>query len=337
MRVKSANISTLYAGGGTPTILPAAFWGRFLNLLGSEADTSSISESTIETNPGTVTGDDLEQLRKMGFNRLSVGVQSFHDETLTTLGRIHDSREAVHSFEEARSAGFRNISIDLIYGVPGQTMQMWNDDLRRAVELKPEHISCYELTLEEGTTMWELVRSGKLSKPDEETCANMYYEADELLTSREYVHYEVSNYSRGNNHTSAHNCGYWRRDPCIGLGPSAHSFDGVRRRSWNLSSVERYIERLRECLPATSGSEELTKEQAATERIMLGLRCCGGFDLEELQRETGIIIDHDYLNIMVKHGRVVEIDSRIVPTAAGKLFADGDALNLITAPVNPFD
>lgn len=337
MRVKSAKISTLYAGGGTPTILPPAFWERFLNLLGSEADTTSIAECTMETNPGTVTGYDLERLRRMGFNRLSIGVQSFHDETLTILGRIHDAQEAADSFGEARRAGFRDIAIDLIYGVPGQTMKMWREDLRRAGELKPEHISCYELTLEEGTPMWELVRSGQLSKPDEDTCADMYYKADEFLTSREYVHYEVSNYSRGNHHTSVHNCGYWRRDPCIGLGPSAHSFDGASRRSWNLSSVERYIERLREGRPATSGSEELTKEQTATERIMLGLRCCGGFDLEALQRETGIIIDRDYLNIMVQYGRVVEIDSRIVPTAAGKLFADGDALNLITAPVNPFD
>ncbi len=335
--MKGAIISTLYAGGGTPTILPPAFWGRFLELIGGEADTSNISESTIETNPGTVTGDELEQLRRMGFNRLSVGVQSFHDEVLSTLGRIHDAREAVHSFEEARRAGFRNISLDLIYGVPGQTMQMWREDLRRGAELKPEHISCYELTLEDGTPMWELARTGQLCKPDEETCADMYFEADEFLASREYVHYEVSNYSRGNNHTSGHNCGYWRRDPCIGLGPSAHSFDGVNRRSWNLSSVDSYVERLREGRPAPSGSEELTKEQTAIERIMLGLRCCGGFDLEELQRETGIIVDRDYLNIMVEYGRVVEIDSRIVPTAAGKLFADGDALNLITAPVNPFD
>lgn len=337
MRVKSARISTLYVGGGTPTILSPAFWGRFLEHLGSEADVSSISESTIETNPGTVTGDDLEQLRRMGFNRLSIGVQSFHDEALTLLGRIHDTQEAVHSFEEARRAGFRDISIDLIYGVPGQTTQMWRDDLRRAAELKPEHISCYELTLEDGTPMRELVLSDQLSKPDEETCADMYFEADEFLTSQEFVHYEVSSYSKGNNHTSAHNCGYWRREPCIGLGPSSHSFDGVSTRSWNLPSVERYIECLREGRPAPSENEKLTSEQTATERIMLGLRCCCGFDLEELQRETGIIIDHDYLDIMVKYGRVVKIDSRIVPTPAGKLFADGDALNLITEPVNPFD
>jgi oxygen-independent coproporphyrinogen-3 oxidase len=328
IRLQGKMISTLYAGGGTPTILPPVFWKEFLLELGKVAFISGISESTIETNPGVISVEELAELRTC-FNRLSIGVQSFQDDLLQVLGRIHDGGQAVIGFEDARKAGFRNISIDLIYGIPGQTLGQWQDDLKRALELRPEHMSCYELTLEEETPMWESVRKGELSKPDDELCADMYFLADEMLTSNDFIHYEVSNYARGNNHTSMHNCGYWRRAPYIGLGPSAHSFDGVNRRSWNLHSVDGYIENLSKGKLPESGSESLSRQQTAQERIMLGLRCCGGIDLDSIEKETGVVVDRDYLNIMIEHGRVVQVDSRLVPTAAGKLFADGDAVNLI--------
>ncbi len=329
MRLHGKMVSTLYIGGGTPTILPPAYWREFREELGRVAFVSGISESTIETNPGTIAPGELEDLRRTGFNRLSIGIQSFQDDILQILGRIHDGQQAVAGFEEARKAGFLNISIDLMYGVPGQSMELWEDDLRRALELRPEHISCYELTLEEETPMWSSVQKGELSKPDDDACADMYFRADEILASEEFIHYEVSNYARGNSHTSMHNCSYWRRAPYIGLGPSAHSYDGINLRSWNLHSVEAYIDSLDKGQLPVSGRESLTREQTATERIMLGLRCCGGVDLDAIEKETGVVIDREYLKIMLEHGRVVQVDSRIVPTAAGKLFADGDSVNLL--------
>ncbi|OPL18056.1 MAG: hypothetical protein AVO35_07820 [Candidatus Aegiribacteria sp. MLS_C] len=329
MRLGGVRTCTLYVGGGTPTILPASFWKTFHEELARLAFVSGISESTIETNPGTVSGHELEELRNSGFDRLSIGVQSFNGDILGTLGRIHDAIQSVTCFSEARSAGFRNISVDLIYGIPGQTLEIWKEDLRRTLELGPEHISCYELTLEEGTPMLESVRSGSITMPGEDSCTEMYFLADEILTSAEYAHYEVSNYARGNRYSSLHNCSYWRRSPYIGLGPSAHSFDGIDTRSWNLKDVDEYNRRLLSGRLPLAGSEILTERQTAIERIMLGLRCCGGVDLDALERETGVTIDRDYLRIMLEHGRVVEVDSRIVPTAYGKLFADGDSLNLM--------
>lgn len=329
MRLEGVRLTTLYIGGGTPTVLPPSFWRCFMDLLANVADLTVLRESTIETNPGTADLQCLTELRKLGFDRLSIGVQSFSPRILETMDRIHDPEQSRRSFHQAREAGFRNISIDLMYGVPGQTREEWEHDLDQALRLGPEHVSCYELTLEEGTPMYEAVRKGALLKPDDESCADMYFLADEKLTAGDYVHYEVSNYSRGNSHTSIHNCGYWRRDPYIGLGPSAHSFDGRRRRSWNLRSLDDYTQRLLSDEPAEAGSEQLTPEQEATERLMLGLRCCGGLDPEAIEKETGVTLDRGYLNLMLEHGRVVKVDSRIVPTAAGKLFADGDAGNLI--------
>lgn len=329
MRLKGVRLTTLYVGGGTPTVLPPSFWGCFMDLLRNVADLTVLRESTIETNPGTADLQCLTELRKLGFDRLSIGVQTFSPRILETMDRIHDPEQSRTGFHQARQAGFRNISIDLMYGVPGQTREDWEHDLDQALELGPEHISCYELTLEEGTPMYEAVMKGALRKPDDESCADMYFLADEKLTAGDYVHYEVSNYSRGNSRTSIHNCGYWRRDPYIGLGPSAHSFDGRRRRSWNLRSLDEYTQRLLSNEPAEAGSEQLTPEQEATERLMLGLRCCGGLDPEAIEKETGVTLDRGYLNLMLEHGRVVKVDSRIVPTAAGKLFADGDAGNLI--------
>ncbi len=329
-RLKGAEVSTIYVGGGTPTILSHVFWHDFFETLGDVADLSGLKEATIETNPGTAERHEIEEIRKAGFDRLSIGIQSFNDETLAVLDRIHDAETALRCYHEAREAGFRNISIDLMFGVPGQDLQQWTADLGSAVSLRPEHIYCYELTLEEGTPMWEVLQAGKLEKPGDDACVEMYFKAHEILTSQDYVHYEVSNYSHGNSNTSLHNCSYWRRDPYIGLGPSAHSYDGEGTRCWNVHELDLYLKRIREGESPVFGSEELTREQKVIERIMLGLRCCGGVDLNDLMHEKDIEIDYDYIKIMIKHGRVERMGSRLVPTAAGKLFADGDALNLIS-------
>ena len=322
-------IKTIYAGGGTPTLLPPAFWSEFLTTLTALSDTSEVKECTIETNPGAVTERELRELRQAGFNRLSIGVQSFNDILLETLGRIHTSDQAIETFRSARKAGFRSISIDLMYGIPGQTMGDWLTGLERIEELGPEHVSCYELSVIGGTPIFQSINDGELSKPDEEACRDMYFTADEILTRSGYLHYEVSNYSRGDSYVSLHNSSYWDRTTYIGLGPSAHSFDGKVTRSWNVSSIEQYLDKIRDGQSPTLDSEVITQEQAALEMVMLGLRCSAGIDLKKIETETGIRINRDYLNTMISNNRVLLSGTKLVPTAEGMLYADGDSANLI--------
>jgi len=328
-RVKGKSIRTIYAGGGTPTLLPQVFWSEFLTTMTALSDTSEVEESTIETNPGAVTESELQELRKAGFNRLSIGIQSFSDSSLETLGRIHTSNQAIETFRRARKAGFRSISLDLMYGIPGQTLKEWLKDLERIEDLAPEHLSCYELSVIRGTPLFTSINDGVLTKPNEQACREMYFAADDILTQNGYLHYEVSNYSRDINSISMHNSSYWNRTPYIGLGPSAHSFDGKFTRSWNVSSLEQYLDRIRDRQSATSDSEVITKEQAALEMVMLGLRCSAGIDMRKIETETGIRIKKEYLNDMLKKNRIQLSGARLIPTAEGMLYADGDSVNLI--------
>lgn len=328
-RVKGRVIKTIYAGGGTPTLLPPVFWKGFLAQAGEIADISPADEFTIETNPGAVMEKELLALRQAGFNRLSIGVQSFNDTLLQTLGRIHTSYQAEETYRSARKAGFLNISLDLMYGVPGQTLKIWLKDLERIEELGPEHVSCYDLSVIEGTPIFKSINDGVLSKPDEETCRDMYFAADEILSRRGYLHYEISNFARCKSYISRHNSSYWDRTPYIGLGPSAHSFDGKVTRSWNVSSLEQYLERVEDGQSPTLDSEVVTKEQAALEMVMLGLRCSAGIDLKKIETETGIRINREYLNTMINNNRVILSGSKLVPTAEGMLYADGNSVNLI--------
>ncbi len=323
------NIGTVYSGGGTPTILPPEFWKKFLSILDEIADTSGVLERTIETNPGAVLSDNLAEFRKAGFNRLSIGIQSFDSSELKTLGRIHSPDQAIITFNQARDTGFPNIGIDLIYGIPGQTPDTWQSNLEKAIELLPEHISCYELSIENGTPIADLINKGELSKSSEEHCRKMYFLADELLKEAGYIHYEVSNYARGNENISRHNSSYWNRTPYIGLGPSAHSFDGKKTRSWNVCEIDGYLNLIENYKSPVEETEELDSQEIALEMLMLGLRWQAGVDIEEIEVRTGFRINEQYLDCMVRSGRVQVSGSRILPTTEGMLFADGDAANLI--------
>ena len=325
----NVNIGTVYAGGGTPTVLPPGFWSAFLSTLNEIADTSDVLEMTIETNPGALLPDVLAEFRRTGFNRLSIGIQSFNSLELKTLGRIHSPDQAIITFNEARDAGFQNIGIDLIYGIPNQTTDNWKNNLKKAIELSPEHISCYELSIENGTPIADLINSGELSKPSEEHCREMYFLADEYLKEAGYMHYEVSNYARGNENSSRHNSSYWNRTPYIGLGPSAHSFDGKRTRSWNVCDIDGYLSLIENDRSPVEETEELDSREIALEMLMLGLRWKAGVDIEEIEGTTGFRINEQYLDRMVRSGSVKVSGSRILPTTEGMLFADGDAVNLI--------
>ncbi len=303
---------TFYAGGGTPTLLPPEFWAGLVNM----AVTESLKEVTIETNPASADAVDYHSLLQAGFNRISVGVQSFNDKYLHLLGRRHSADEAKGSLKLISESGFRNISIDLMYGLPGQTPEDHRTDVEQTLRFAPQHISAYDLTLEPGTPMGD-----RGEKASENICTDMYHQTDEYLTANGYIHYEVSSYALEEKYRSVHNSSYWNRTPYMGIGPSAHSFTGTSR-SWNVSSISQYESALlRGELPVES-SEELTHENAAHEILALGFRNTGGVDLDELER-YGFKLDPTEL---LQTGLVSRTGNLLVPNAEGMLFADFLAL-----------
>ena len=269
----SEPIHTIYIGGGTPSTLDTTALARILQAILGTCTDHRPHEITIEANPGDITLEKAQAWRAMGINRLSMGVQSFHDHLLQLIGRRHNANQAIQAVQLAQEAGFDNISIDLMYALPDQTMQMWQQDVQQALSLGVQHISSYGLIYEEGTVLTTLLEHGQIEAVDEDTEMRMYdYLVDEL-TANGYAHYEVSNFALQNRH-SRHNSSYWNDTPYIGLGAGAHSYDG-QQRQWNISDLDIYIERAlaHDLQPEI---ETLTPEQKHTERIMLGLRTCQG-------------------------------------------------------------
>jgi len=284
---------TIFFGGGTPSLLAPAQVERILSHLHAAFRITPDAEMTLEANPGTVTGERLRALRSLGINRLSIGIQSFHDHELKALGRIHDRAEAFRCIERARAAGFDNISIDLIYSIPGQTLTEWEDNLKIAVDLTPQHIAAYSLIVGENTPLARMVRSGeiRINPPDDE--ARMYERAMEYLGAHGYEHYEVSNYALPGFHCR-HNCSYWSHENYLGFGPSAHSFwkgsdrTGARR-WWNVADLSKYLDRLEGGSLPIASEEFIGAREMLRERIFLGLRS-SGLDLAKLASD----FDHDF-------------------------------------------
>ncbi|MCD4706614.1 MAG: radical SAM family heme chaperone HemW [Candidatus Sabulitectum sp.] len=313
-RTRNRNIQfrTFYAGGGTPSLLPPEFWMRLIGAV----KTPSMEEVTIETNPAVLDAVGYSALFLAGFNRISVGVQSFSDMNLKLLGRIHSADEARESLKLARKMGFRNISLDLMYGLPGQTSENQKKDIEEALLFMPQHISAYDLTLEPGTPMGD-----RGEKASENQCAEMYYRIHEMLTANGYIHYEVSSYALEDKYRSKHNSSYWDRTPYIGIGPSAHSFTGAGR-SWNVSDIPEYESSVVQGNLPEEFSEELTDEDAAHEILALGFRNTNGVDLKELER-FGFKLD---LADLLNTGFVKKKGNLMIPNTGGMLFADYLAL-----------
>lgn len=281
---------TIFFGGGTPSLLTPAQVGSILSHLHAAFRIMADAEVTLEANPGTVTGDTLRAFRSLGINRLSIGIQSFHDHELKALGRIHDRAEAFHCIEHARAAGFDNISLDLIYSIPGQTLTEWEDNLRAAVSLSPQHIAAYSLIVEDGTPFARMVQAGEVRMNPADLEAEMYERAMELLGIHGYEHYEVSNYALPG-FRCQHNTNYWSHKDYLGFGPSAHSFwrgsDGTSgRRWWNVADLSTYVDRLKDGALAVESEEQIDTRTMLNERIFLGLRS-SGVDLAKLRRDFG--------------------------------------------------
>ena len=281
-------INTIYFGGGTPSLLPIKDIDNLLQTIGNRFLVSRDVEVTLEVNPGTIDLNYLRDLKKVGVNRLSIGVQSFNDDKLRFLGRIHTADQAVKTIEHAGKAGFDNISIDLIYGIPFETKIKWLEDLKRAVMIAPSHMSCYMLTIEPGTPLaqkieiGEKLEKGLISPLDSSAMSGLFKKTSRFLSEFKYEHYEISNFSRGSQNRSKHNSKYWDMTPYYGFGPAAHSYD-TKMRSWNHRSIETYTKDMDSGRLPVEDTEILTREQKMMEMIMLRLRTLEGLDVEKFQ------------------------------------------------------
>lgn len=275
--------ATIFFGGGTPSLLSPVQLAEILEACFARFSFSAELEITLETNPGTITNEQLAQYRAIGINRLSFGVQSFHPEELQLLDRIHSPEQAQAALLGARYAGFENLSLDLIFALPKQTQKIWRENLKHAVELKPNHISAYNLTIEAGTPLDRAITQGKIQPLTEEEEREMYEFTIAFLAQNGYQQYEISNFAQPG-FAARHNIKYWDGSAYLGLGASAHSYDG-KRRFWNVANLRKYLECLSRHALAEEGVEHLTAQQAQFEFAFLGLRQMRGVDLQGFQRK----------------------------------------------------
>ena len=327
---------SLYIGGGTPSVFDEVSIGRIIETAYSLFNILPDSEVTIETNPGTVSRKRLAGYRGAGVNRVNIGVQSFQDVNLDFLGRIHSGKEAELAIRWARQSGFNNIGLDLIYGIPGQTIKSWLLDLKWAVEFEPEHISCYMLTYESGTPMDKDRQKGIFCPaPDSHVC-DMFETTIDFLSSSGYVQYEISNFARSGSDgfksfNSRHNQKYWSFVPYIGLGPSAHSFIEPER-YWNCRNVNKYIKELTAGRLPMDGKEVLSREQQMIEAISLGLRMTDGIKTDVFDKKFDVSFKKIFAETIARleeDGLIRLTENRCSLTRKGMLFADSITSMLI--------
>ena len=285
-----APIGTLYFGGGTPSQLSESDFHSIFNQIEKVYGLEACEEITLEANPDDLTDDYVEMLTTLPFNRISMGIQTFHEPTLQLIGRRHTAQEAIEAVHRCQQQGFTNISIDLIYGLPGETLEQWKEDLLMAFSLKVQHISAYHLTYEQGTRLWQMLQRKEICEVDEDTSVELFRILCEEMQKAGYEHYEISNFALPN-FRSRHNSAYWHEVPYLGCGPGAHSFDGDSR-EWNVSSLPKYIEALEQG-QRNYEQETLDKDTRYNEFIMTRLRTCEGFSLNDLQQRFGQAY-HDY-------------------------------------------
>ncbi len=337
-------LRTIYIGGGTPSVLPDECFRQLFQCLRNNFHFSPSVEITVEANPGTMNESNINTLLSLGVNRLSIGIQSFDTDELRTLGRIHTLEDSINSIDLIKKAGIKNFSVDLMYGIPGQTNESWHDSISKAVGFSPTHISTYELTLEEKTPLYGLIKSNdknppippllkggeggfsdKIKMPDEELILEMYNHAIDYLESCGYEHYEISNFALSG-FRCIHNLNYWDRGEYIGVGAGAHSFaNGVR--SKNIEDIDMYIENVKNGIIPKKETSKLTPEEAMKEFIFLGLRKTAGIHIKTSE-ELGLnvldacreLLDEGYLEIEGGYLRLTRKGIVISNTVIVKLF-----------------
>ncbi len=316
-------VKTLYMGGGTPSQLPLPLLARLIDGLKATLDLNAVQEFTLEANPDDVTPEWCAAVRALGVNRVSMGVQSFQDAVLRLVGRRHTARQAIDAVASLRHAGIDNISIDLIYGLPGQTLETWAESVRQAVDLRPQHISAYGLTYEPGTRLWQQRECGEVVEASEDQYLDMYRILVGMLQMAGYEHYEISNFALPG-YRSRHNSSYWNETPYLGLGAAAHSYDGTMRRS-NPADLCGYIRRITSGQPACQ-VEDLAWWERYDERVMLGLRTADGVDAHRLRSDFGDKAWAHFVSEARRHidagNMICTDDGRYILTSEGIVLSD---------------
>ncbi|MFY8021337.1 MAG: radical SAM family heme chaperone HemW [Bacteroidia bacterium] len=325
------SFKTLYFGGGTPSILNSHQFEKIVLQLSNHIDLKNIEEFTIEVNPDDMNEDKLKFWKEIGVNRLSIGTQSFRDEDLQLMNRAHSAQEAYQSIQLAQSIGFHNISIDLIYGIPGLSKESWLDNLNKAIKLQIPHISSYCLTVEEKTALAHLIKESKLNEPDEELASEQFIMMIEHLQNHQIEQYEISNFAKAG-YESKHNSSYWSGEKYIGLGPGAHSFDG-NNRTWNISNNQAYFKALKQGeLPQET--ELLSLENRYNEFIMTSLRTREGIEKEKMRTLFNNQFLHQFhqgIEKWLSMGKLIETETHYLLSKEARFFADGIASDLFVS------
>jgi len=320
--LNSEKISTVYFGGGTPSLLNVPELMAIFETLNKHFDIEENAEITLEANPDDLTNEKISDLASTPVNRLSIGIQSFQDQDLKWMNRAHTSDEALRSVKYAQQKGFENISIDLMYGLPTLTEHQWRNNLQIAFALDVKHISAYCLTVESGTALGHDVKAGKTKIADEQESVKQFEIMLKAMNDSEFIQYEISNFCKEGFY-SKHNSNYWLKERYLGLGPSAHSFNGATRQ-WNVSNNSIYIRSL-EKNELNFEKEELTKEQQYNEYILTSLRTIWGTSLDQIKENYGNKLAENCLKVSAKYissNDIELINNKLILTNKGKLFAD---------------
>ena len=321
--VDGAEIKTIYFGGGTPSLMPVDLLKEIFKAIRTCYQIADGAEVTLEANPGTIDSGYLKTARSLGVNRLSLGVQSLDDPELRLLGRIHTSSEARESIRHAKEAGFTNLNLDFIYGIPERSQVTWRNMLAEIVTLRVQHLSLYGLTLEEDTPMHHRVKLGELSAPDPDAAASEYEMAEEILERASYQQYEISNWSL-HGFESRHNLVYWQRGPYLGLGVAAHSFLDNRRIA-NTSSLDEYLSCLSEGKLPPQTVEVISEAAALSEAVILGLRLNEGVSSDDIKAHFSIDLYGHFANEIAECsslGLLEEQGGRLRLTPRGRLLGN---------------
>jgi oxygen-independent coproporphyrinogen-3 oxidase len=322
--------ATIFVGGGTPTELSTTDFTRLLSLIRGSVDISRIVEWSCESNPGTLTADKAKMMRDAGINRVSLGVQSFDPKALEFLGRIHSSEEAVAGYHLLREHGFDNVNLDLMYGVPGVSIETVESDVRKLIELSPDHAACYCLIFEDGTPLTELRNKGFVKEVDDDRELEQYARVRDLLGAAGYGHYEISNFARPGRECR-HNLLYWGPGEYLGCGPSAHShWQG--KRFGNIRNLDQYCERMLKGESARAFEEHLDPAARAREALVMGLRRLEGISRDRFREETAFDyrdLCGDSLTWLCEEGLLEESDNRLRLTTRGLFVSDGIFAELV--------
>ncbi|HET7000501.1 MAG TPA: radical SAM family heme chaperone HemW [Puia sp.] len=323
--LQGESVETIYFGGGTPSLISPQSISQILDSVSRHFKISQDPEITIETNPDDIDMNRLNSWKQAGINRLSIGVQSFFSEDLLWMNRAHSGEQAVQAVEDSKKAGFNNFSLDLIYGSPALTDEKWDFNLHKAISLEPAHISCYALTVESKTALYNMIKTKKTVAMDPEKQASQFLTGVQRLEEAGFEHYEISSFARTGKR-SRHNSSYWQSKKYLGLGPSAHSFNGTSRQ-WNVSNNALYIKSLM-AGKVNFESENLLPKDILNEYIMTSLRTTEGLDLqhvaEHFGKQTGNLLESN-ASVYLNSNQMVKVHEKLKLTRNGKLFADGIA------------